>query len=588
MSSSRAILFIPSVREGDGIGHMRRCLDLLKTVPLGALYLAGGESEERRLREVARAANVDLPAERLVRNGAASRRWDLVILDRRKTSAEELDSFRRLGPLVGMDEGGEARKSVPYLIDTLPLPPAAGGANTFSPGYQTQPKNRRRKGAPLTGRVLVSFGGEDRTGLSGKCVAALIEEGLARPEQVTVAVGPLFRPEEYPHGVTCLVAPPELREQLHDYDLVLTSFGLTAYESISAGTAVIVLSATAYHRQLARIAGFPEIGVGSPNRKRLRRLMRDRSSLERQCAAVASGPEISLIDHLERLDFSSRQSCPACGGCGGTVVARFPERTFLRCPECSLVYEIDFARECRSYSASYFHEEYRRQYGKTYLEDFDHIRSLAEGRIRRMIRAGLSAREFSVLDVGCAYGPFLDEVRASGGSAFGLDVAEEAVDYVRAKLGIQAVCLPFEDLDSQAAFGRPGFDAVTMWWVIEHFRDLDRALRKVNTLLPKGGIFAFSTPNLRGISGRRDSVGFLDRSPRDHFSLWSPEIARAILSRFGFKVRRIEVTGHHPERFGLRFGSTGWGARLLYGVSRAAALGDTFECYAVKESEPRL
>lgn len=36
-----------------------------------------------------------------------------------------------------------------------------------------------------------------------------------------------------------------------------------------------------------------------------------------------------------------------------------------------------------------------------------------------------------------------------------------------------------------------GFSAVTMWFVIEHFQDLNSVLQKVSDLLIGGGIFAF-------------------------------------------------------------------------------------------------
>ena len=41
-----------------------------------------------------------------------------------------------------------------------------------------------------------------------------------------------------------------------------------------------------------------------------------------------------------------------------------------------------------------------------------------------------------------------------------------------------------------------------MWYVIEHFQDLKSVLTKVNELLKKDGIFAFSTPSAEGVSAK--------------------------------------------------------------------------------------
>jgi hypothetical protein len=129
-----------------------------------------------------------------------------------------------------------------------------------------------------------------------------------------------------------------------------------------------------------------------------------------------------------------------------------------------------------------------------------------------------------------------------------------------------------------------GFHVITMWYVIEHFPNVGAVLRRVNTLLPIGGVFAFSTPNARGISGRKNRSRFLENSPQDHYTVWSPRTTAGILKRYGFVLRNVVVTGHHGERFP-------WPGRLapesavtsgFSALSRLIRLGDTFEAYAVK------
>jgi SAM-dependent methyltransferase len=196
-----------------------------------------------------------------------------------------------------------------------------------------------------------------------------------------------------------------------------------------------------------------------------------------------------------------------------------------------------------------------------------------------------------MLDVGCAYGPFLAAAKARGHAPSGLDAAEEAADYVRRELGIPAAAGDFLDLAAASSLGGP-FDVLSMWYVIEHFERLDKALRNAAALVRPGGILALSTPSLEGATGRFDRRGFFARSPEDHFTLWEPSRAKAILDAYGFRVVRIRITGHHPERLpGLRFLAARRGPRLFDSlcaalgalVSRAFGLGDTFEIYAIRE-----
>jgi hypothetical protein len=75
----------------------------------------------------------------------------------------------------------------------------------------------------------------------------------------------------------------------------------------------------------------------------------------------------------------------------------------------------------------------------------------------------------------------------------------------------------------------------------------------------------------------------LEKSPADHWTVWDARRVKKVLRRFGFAVKKIIVTGHHPERFPLCSGLRGglvYSAALF--LSRLFGLGDTFEVYAKK------
>lgn len=575
------MLFIPSAKQSEGTGHIRRCLELLAQFPNGYIYCES-DAERARVHSVAAAAGHGVSDGQIVTR--LNEPWNLILVDRRATTEKEFLRYAPYGVTVGLDEGGAARGLFSYLIDTLPLLPGHGRSNIASVGFQPRPSNRRSSPPTRIRRALLTFGGEDAANLTGLLANTLVDEGIFEATDLSVVVGPLFGPQSLPEGVIRIDAPPLLREELHRYDVVFTTFGLTAYESVHAGVPVILVNPTGYHRSLARLAGFPEIGVRSVDLARLRRLLEAPDRLNALCSSIDRSEPRSLADHIASLSIPTPFGCPVCGGNGNRAVARFPDRSFFRCETCTTVYELDFSRKRSEYDRTYFFEEYRRQYGRTYLEDFDNIRAHAAKRVSRIARviSGLEGKR--VLDVGCAFGPFLVEARAAGAEVYGVDVSQDAVEYVRSELGLPCEQATLESFDLAAGFALEKVDIVTMWYVVEHFAGLGGVLEKVNRMLAVGGLFAFSTPNLDGISGRTDLDKFLENSPYDHFSVWSPRIASKVLGRFGFRVRSVRVTGHHPERFPVNGASGGGMSRVLGGVSRVLRLGDTFECYAVKES----
>jgi 2-polyprenyl-3-methyl-5-hydroxy-6-metoxy-1,4-benzoquinol methylase len=413
-----------------------------------------------------------------------------------------------------------------------------------------------------------------------------------------------------------LEAVPDLKEKLSSYDLVITHFGLTAFEALHAGTPVLLLSPTRYHEKLARHAGFVSAGIRQRGVRRLKGYVRRLQS--GRTGGVCPCPELEVLaarsfavaekyglDKAASLSpgglfagFSPRLSlvCPVCGEKrrqAHPVLARFPERTYRRCPRCGMVYMLRLTGPSVEYGEDYFFALYRRQYGKTYLEDFPNLKLSGKIRLHRIRRLLSSSsymeknRNVRLLDIGCAYGPFLVAAAEGGFSPLGIDPSESAVRYVRDRLKIPAVTGFFPDSSCREFQGKDLFDVITLWYVIEHFEDPAAVLREISWLLKPGGVLAFSTPSISGISSRKSLKGFLEKSPEDHFTVWDPRRIGKALGYYGFTVEKTVITGHHPERFpliGKLFGEKrGLAYRIAGGISRFLGLGDTFEVYAVKK-----
>jgi 2-polyprenyl-3-methyl-5-hydroxy-6-metoxy-1,4-benzoquinol methylase len=604
--NGRRILLVPSVAKGNGSGHIIRCFSLTRALGPGAVVFISDEADRDSwsAAELSLAYARELSGIEVATELSAETRWSLVILDRRASSAEEVAFWERLGPVISLDEGGSGRSLASYLVDILPRssPPRSPSRRKAVPtdepnlsalSFLDLPATRREPPRAFR-RVLISFGGEDPAGLTALLARSLMAEKLFRPEDLTIVSGPLRRgePPLGLDGVMILGPVQDLKEHLARYDLVFTQFGLTAFEAAYAGCGVILLNPGFYHQALARRAGFPEVGVLAPDLKALRSYLADPEGTLALSSEAAPKEGASLPDFLAGLEPSGPRGCPRCASFARQALWRSREKSYFRCRSCGLVYLERFSpgREA-PYRQSYFFDEYRAQYGKTYLEDWPALSRMASARldvIESLAERGLGRRKgLTLLDVGCAYGPFVAEAKKRGHEPYGLDMADDAARYVRSELGIPAAAGDFLDPAVAAAFGGP-FDALSMWYVIEHFVDLDQALRNAAALVRPGGVFAFSTPSGEGVSARLARNGFFERSPSDHFTIWEPSRVKGILKAYGFRVETIHVTGHHPERFpiaakGGSFGKSRPVLWLLGLASRALGLGDTFEVYAVRE-----
>ncbi|PKL26470.1 MAG: hypothetical protein CVV47_00630 [Spirochaetae bacterium HGW-Spirochaetae-3] len=582
------ILLVPSVRRGNGSGHLVRCFGLARELgPQAAVYLpddpgiGSWSSDELKL-----AYPREMGSVRTIGALRSDARFRLVVLDNRETSASVLEKWAVQGAVVAVDEGGEARNAAPYLVDILPRPAgrvkAGTPPNIASLGFLPLPAGRREPPTSIH-RVLVSFGGEDPAGLANAFLSAAVGDGLLGAERVTVVSGALSNSEAMFPGVTAIGPVQDLKEKLQAFDLVVTQFGLTAFEAAWAGCAVLLLNPGIVHERLSDAAGFTSLGVGRPNKRALRDALADPRAMLKASRDAAPRERLDLAARISALTPKHAGACPACGEGNGIALYRNERKTYLRCPACGLVRMAHFAPRQNPYAErSYFFEEYKAQYGRTYIEDIPMIRAAAAKRLTVIESIMPAAHEGqSVLDVGCAYGAFVAEAQARGWNAVGSDVAPDAVEYVKANYGIPAFIADFAEPAADGLYPR-GLACLTMWYVIEHFDELARVLRRVGSLLREGGVFAFSTPSCSGVSARKDADDFYDRSPDDHFTVWSPATAPGILKRYGFEVQRIVVTGHHPERFpGVRDDKRSLGYRAAMAASRLFGLGDTFECYAV-------
>jgi 2-polyprenyl-3-methyl-5-hydroxy-6-metoxy-1,4-benzoquinol methylase len=212
-------------------------------------------------------------------------------------------------------------------------------------------------------------------------------------------------------------------------------------------------------------------------------------------------------------------ACPLCGG-ALTASDRFGEPLLDCCAGCGSC----FAREGRGEAVrSYGTDEYLARNG----EQLDAEQRRHEARLRlRWI--GPHVTSGTLLDVGAAAGFFVDEARAVGFSARGIEPSPALSAFARERLGV-----PVEPgLVEEAAVGER-VDAACLWHVLEHADDPIAMLRAAAAHVRPGGHIFVEVPNIASPVAQRLGQRWPALAFREHLTHFSPEGLRHALEQAG-------------------------------------------------------
>ena len=584
------IVFVPSVVKGQGTGHLHRCLSAALETK-GFVYIPDDCTLVETSGIIDEYKEKGLEAYQIINEIPDETYPAVIISDNFKLSQQQAKQFARCKKLISIDEGSDYSEYCDYLLDIIPSYDIDRLPNLFDTSYIVKPLNVRKNRTLNIEKILVCIGGEDPANLTLPAAQALAKN--LPGAQITAIVSDV---EKFRNILNINFIPPveNLREKIFEYDLVVSHYGLTAFEAAFAGCAVIMVATTKLHERLAQKYEFAYIPHGKIDTAKMQQALESSYLLP---DVKLSLQQKSLGSYIQKLALGNKMCCPVCQEKASdtkkelkpdAVISRNSTRTYRRCQKCGIVYMSYSAEEEKQYKKSYFFEEYKNQYGKTYTEDFDSIKNQCKRRLSVMQALEEEQGGKNYLDIGCAYGPSLTAAMELGLNPFGTDIAEDAIHYVKNELHFPATCSAFPDIDIEKEFGISQFDSISMWYVIEHFKNLDSVLSKISTMIKDGGIFAFATPSGEGISAKSDADHFYTISPVDHYSIWEPSRANKILKKYGFEVVKIVSTGHHPERFpacqkeNIQKGSLKW--NMIDKYSRIMQLGDTVEIYCRKKA----
>jgi SAM-dependent methyltransferase len=244
---------------------------------------------------------------------------------------------------------------------------------------------------------------------------------------------------------------------------------------------------------------------------------------------------------------------PECRLCGSrssvlvsSVVSEAPEASVYECGGCGIVYvfPIMTEQEEASFYSRQFEEYMARRSGPGWRSPESHFASYKVEADRRLplVEPHLSEAD-AVLEIGSSTGYFLNALRGRVASIAGVEPSEAYRTYAVSR-GIETVAR-IEQL------GGRKFDAIALYYVVEHLRDPIGYATTLHRHLKRGGRLLIEVPNVQ------DALLSLYKLPafaafywqRAHYHNFSPATLTYILERAGYEVQafpeqRYDLSNH--------------------------------------------
>lgn len=221
-----------------------------------------------------------------------------------------------------------------------------------------------------------------------------------------------------------------------------------------------------------------------------------------------------------------------CIICGKNAFINYGE-LLIKCQDCGLVVAKqipDYDDLVKLYKKEYF-------FGKEY-SDYIADRPALEKNFRKRIKSlqPYINKNSRVIEIGCAYGYFLNLIKDEVAWHKGFDVSKEGVEYARNKLHVNAHT---ENFLYDKEIKPETLDLVCMWDVVEHLGEPDKHVKKAAGLLKKGGALSLTTGDISSVIARLRGLSWRMIHPPTHIYYFSPESIKKLLAQYSLSVTDI-------------------------------------------------
>lgn len=228
----------------------------------------------------------------------------------------------------------------------------------------------------------------------------------------------------------------------------------------------------------------------------------------------------------------SSGTCLVCGG----VLGPSPLPGLLRCRACRFS-TADVTLQAPALEQLYGESYFTGKEYADYVADRRIIQKNFGRRLATLLPYVSEPQASNVLEIGSAYGFFLELAREHFGHVEGIDISRPAIDYA-VHTGLAAVHGDFLLHPVQ----RP-IHVACLWDTIEHVARPDLYLAKLASVMPAGGIVAITTGDIGSLLARLRGRRWRQIHPPTHLHYFTRSTLDALLERHGFRVRYVGYDG---------------------------------------------
>lgn len=284
-------------------------------------------------------------------------------------------------------------------------------------------------------------------------------------------------------------------------------------------------------------------------------------------------------------------NCPVCGSSSlqklfspkdHTVSGKFFE--LYKCTECTLVFTNDIppADEIGAYYASENYISHSDTQKGLVNRLYHRVRNHTLKTKRKLVQSETGMRSGALLDIGCGTGAFLNEMQKAGWTFTGLEPDAAARQNAQKLYGI--VPQP-----SHAIFDLPpeGFDAVTMWHVLEHVHSLHEYIEQIKKMLKPAGKLLVAVPNYTSYDAAHYKEHWAAWDVPRHLYHFSPQSMEVLMKQHGLCVQSLKpmwFDSFYVSMLSEQYqkGKGNLPGAVLSGIrSNVKALADTKNCSSV-------
>ncbi len=254
-------------------------------------------------------------------------------------------------------------------------------------------------------------------------------------------------------------------------------------------------------------------------------------------------------------------NCDICGNDRTVAVATQKDYKYVECQQCGLVY-MNPRPGLELLNSMY--ATYHQRNGKG-ADAWDVLMKHNFKQVALMLNKQFPAGG-KMLDIGCGYGHFLRIMQKQGWKTEGIDPSPNTVAHA-----LDAGLAVTQTTVDEVSFPNSSFQAVTMFYVLEHLTEPLITLKKILEFLMPGGLLVMRVPHTTPIVRLLSVFGIRNNLYDAPFHLYdfSPSAMTMLIKKAGFESVKIipgEPTVPYSDIEKVISLSSGYIAKLLYGA----------------------